>query len=100
MRPPAWGRAGVGEELKMNENTPVATASPPKPLYAFAKNSRERVQASLTTFKSRLYVDVRVYFQADDSWRPTKKGITIDVELLGELEAAVAALRKAVDDAE
>ena len=81
----------------MSESTPVVPASPPEPLYTFAKNSRERVQASLTTFKSRPYIDVRVYFQADDdSWRPTKKGITIDADLLDELEAAVRALREAV----
>ena len=85
----------------MDNNTSVATPSPAEPLYAFAKNSRERVQASLTTFKHRLYADVRVYDQTDDdSWRPTKKGITIDVELLGELQAAVAAPRKAAGDGE
>ena len=74
-------------------------ACPPVVLYSFAKNSREQVQASTTTFKGRLYADVRVYFQADDeSWCPTRKGLTLDVDLLGELEAAVAALRKAVGE--
>ena len=38
----------------------------------------------------------RIYYEAEPGvWRPTRKGLTIALDLLDELEKAVRALRKA-----
>ena len=64
-------------------------------VHTFAKNTQERVQAALTTYRGKRYADLRVYYEADGGeWRPTEKGVTIALNLLPELEVAVRALRK------
>jgi hypothetical protein len=65
-------------------------------VYRFAKNSREEVRASLTTFHGRRLADVRVYVaDADDVDHPTRKGIAVRVEDLPKLLEAVQALIEA-----
>ena len=67
------------------------------PAYTFQKNALERVEARVREYKGHDLIDIRVHFEAaDGSWRPTKKGLALSVDLLGELEKAVAALRAAV----
>ena len=66
-------------------------------LYSFQKNALERVEACVREYKGHDLIDIRVHFEAaDGSWRPTKKGLALSVDLLSELERAVAALRAAV----
>ena len=49
-----------------------------KVVHHFQKNTLERVQACITTFKGKEYADIRVHFEADaGEWKPTRKGITI-----------------------
>ena len=66
-------------------------------VYSFGKNALERVEARVREYKGHDLIDIRVHFEAaDGSWRPTKKGLALSVDLLSELERAVAALREAV----
>jgi hypothetical protein len=47
----------------------------------------------LSTYKGKTYADLRIYFRADDGeYRPTKKGITLALDLLPELGEAVTKL--------
>ena len=62
------------------------------------KRDDERVCFSVSEFKGRPYLSIRIHFRGDDdAWHPTKKGVTLSVEQLAEIEAGVAALRQAVD---
>jgi len=64
-------------------------------IHAFEKNSGEEVRVSLTTYKGRQYLDIRAYYQGDDGQRhPGKKGITLSLDLLPELETGLSKLRK------
>jgi hypothetical protein len=66
-------------------------------VFSFKKNSMEEVRASLTDYKGKTYVDLRVFYRDEDAaWKPTKKGITLAPELLPELEQAIAAFREAL----
>lgn len=66
--------------------------------FSFEKNSRERVVASLSNYRGATYLDVRVFFEADGGrYLPTKKGITLSLDCLADLERAVQALRAAVE---
>jgi hypothetical protein len=73
---------------------------PDRLVHHIDRREGERICFSISEFKGSLYLSVRVYFRADDGeWRPTKKGVTVHVEQLPELEAGVAALRGAIDEA-
>ena len=65
---------------------------------SFEKNSFEEVRISLTNFKGKDLIDLRVYYRPDDGeeMRPTKKGITISLEKFSELKNAILALEKAL----
>ena len=71
--------------------------SEPECIYKFEKNSAEEVRVSLTTYNGKDYIDIRVFYLADDGeMRPTKKGLTVSVVLLPELSTAVEKLHEAL----
>ncbi|MBW1974446.1 MAG: transcriptional coactivator p15/PC4 family protein [Deltaproteobacteria bacterium] len=75
-------------------------ATEPKVVYSFQKNALEEVRASVTTFKGKNYLDIRVYYKADDGeFKPSRKGITLATSLIDDLEEAVKKLREALDEA-
>ena len=66
-----------------------------QPVYAFEKNSREVVRASLSNWQGHDLVDLRVFArQSDGEFVPTRKGLTIARELVPELLKAVEALKR------
>lgn len=68
---------------------------------SFAKNSFEEVRISLTEFKGKELIDLRVYYQPDgeeEEMRPTKKGITISSEKFPELKKGLLALEKVLQE--
>ncbi len=58
------------------------------------KNSRERIEVRAAEYEGHPFVDTRTYWKGkdDDPWRPSKKGVTLRPELVGEL---IGLLRKA-----
>lgn len=68
-------------------------------VHSFPKNPLEEVRASLTVFKGKRYVDLRIYYKGDDEeYRPSKKGLTVALELFPELEEAVRRLKDAIEE--
>ena len=68
------------------------------PVYSFPKNSREEVRAQLSHFKGHRLADIRVWAVDDDDVDvPTKRGVSVRVEQLPELLAAVQALCEAAE---
>jgi hypothetical protein len=66
-------------------------------VYTFPRNALEEIRASLSTYKGKQYLDLRIYYKSDDGeFHPSKKGITLAPELLEELEEAVRKLREVV----
>ena len=65
------------------------------------KNSAEVVRVQLRDYQGRRYLDIRTHFWSEDGpeeeLRPTKKGISLSVEKLPELRAAIEALAAAVE---
>jgi hypothetical protein len=62
------------------------------------KNPMEKIMISISEFKKKKYVDVRVYFMDDDmEWKPTKKGVTIAPDLIDQV---IEALNKAKEEFE
>ncbi len=58
------------------------------------KNSRERIEVRAAEYEGHQYIDIRTYWRAKDDgeWKPSKKGVTLRPELVGEL---IAVLKKA-----
>lgn len=57
-------------------------------VYTFQKNSEEEVRFTLTSYKERCYLDLRLWFlpTGGGEYRPTRKGITLALEYLPELK--------------
>ncbi|HDO23246.1 MAG TPA: transcriptional coactivator p15 [Nitrospirae bacterium] len=57
------------------------------------RNPTERLRVSTESFKGRDYIDLRIYYEANDGeWKPTKKGVTIAPE---KTEDVIKLLEKA-----
>ncbi len=57
------------------------------------KNLKERMRVSIEEYRGRKFIDLRVYFEAEDGeWKPTKKGIALNKE---SIDAAIKALQEA-----
>ncbi len=66
-------------------------------VYSFPKNPLEEVRASVTVFKGKQYVDLRIYYKGDDGeYHPSKKGLTLSLDLFPELEEAMRKLHDAI----
>jgi len=64
-------------------------------VYSFKKNAEETVRVTLTEFKGYRLLDLRVYVQDEEGREvPTRKGLTLSRELVGEL---FEGLRKAIE---
>ena len=60
----------------------------------FLKNANEEVQAKIVSYKGYDLIDLRVWVQRKDGEVATRKGLTLNIELLPELKKAVLALEK------
>jgi hypothetical protein len=70
-----------------------------KVVYSFPKNPLEEVRASITVFKGKQYADLRIYYKGDDGeYHPSKKGLTLSLDLFSELEEAVRKLSEVVGE--
>ena len=62
------------------------------------RNATEVVRVSTEEFKGRKYIDIRIYFKNDEGeWKPTKKGVTIQPDRIGDL---ISLLNKAKSNAD
>lgn len=65
-------------------------------VYSFQRNPEEEVRFSFHEYKDRQYLDLRLWFQPSDGgpYRPTRKGLTLPVEYLGELQKGLGQMVK------
>jgi len=60
-------------------------------LHEFKRNAEETLRISLSTFKGRTYVDIRLFYEDTNGELATsKKGVTITPELWDEFRIGVA----------
>ena len=70
-------------------------------VHSFDRSPTEQVQVSLSKYKGKTYVDLRIYYKASDGeYRPTKKGITMSPDLLPELGEAIRKLTEKVGESD
>jgi hypothetical protein len=63
-----------------------------------SKNSRETIFLSLSEFKGRRLVDIRVHVPGEEEgeWVPTRKGVSLAVSLYPAFKQALAELEEAL----
>lgn len=67
----------------------------------FDKNSTERVEIKLTTWKCQDYIDIRVFYTSNGKdFMPSKKGITMNTEILPKLLNALQRASKILKEGE
>ncbi len=56
------------------------------------KNTRERIEVRAAEYEGHPFVDIRTYGRTgdDDTWKPSKKGVTVKPELVGQLIAVLS----------
>jgi hypothetical protein len=68
-------------------------------IHSFPKNPLEEIRVSLTVFKKKQYIDLRVYYKGDEGeYHPSKKGITISLDLFPDLVEAIEKARELVGE--
>ncbi len=71
----------------------------PQVVHSFPKNPLEEVRASVSVYKGKQYVDLRIYYKGDDGeFHPSKKGLTLSLDLFSELEEAVEKLSAVIGE--
>jgi hypothetical protein len=66
-------------------------------VHVIQKGPRVEIRVSRSTFKGKHFLDLRTFVtNRAGELVPTRKGVTVPLELLGELELAVRSLRAAV----
>jgi hypothetical protein len=67
-----------------------------KILAAIERNDTEQLQISISEYKGKSYLNMRIFYTTDEgsTWLPTKKGVTFTPEQLDLLEEAIQEARK------
>jgi hypothetical protein len=68
-------------------------------LYRFSRRPDEEVIISVNEYKSKRYLDLRIFFQPKDreEMLPTKKGISLDLAHFDALKKGILACEKRVN---
>lgn len=67
-----------------------------KILATIERSETEQLQISVSEYKGRSYLNMRIFYTTDDgaTWLPTKKGVTFTPDQLDLLEEAIQAARQ------
>lgn len=61
------------------------------------RNPTEVVRVSVSEYKGRKYVDIRIYFKnTEGEWAPTKKGVTVQPDRVEEMVALLKQAQEAL----
>ena len=72
-----------------------------KVVNTFSKNTQEEVRTQITEYKGYKLIDIRVwYVKEGEDPLPTKKGLTLNVELYPELRKAIYDLGDVLEKAD
>ncbi len=57
---------------------------------AIEKGLGDRIHVRVSQFKGRVYLDIRNFYEDDaGEWKPTRKGVSVPVELYEQLQQAI-----------
>lgn len=56
---------------------------------SFQKNSQEEFRFSITNFKGHEYADIRIFYEKDGDFFPSKKGITVSLDTWNDFKGCM-----------
>ncbi len=62
------------------------------PVASFQKNSQEEFRFNISSFRGNDYADIRIYYENDGEYLPSKKGITVAPDAWNEFRSCLDAL--------
>jgi hypothetical protein len=63
------------------------------------KGWNEKIIFGVTEFKGKSYANIRIYYEDDEGeWKPTKKGVTVNLDSFGEFKERVDELDQYLRD--
>lgn len=63
----------------------------------FEKNSREVIRLSLSEYKAKKLIDIRIwYLDKDDEYKPSKKGLSLSIDKFDELKNAILRMEQLI----
>ena len=66
------------------------TTTTEQPFVQIAKSANSCIRVEHREYKSHTFIDARQYYLGDDGdWHPTKKGVTIPTDLVGDVIEAL-----------
>ena len=70
-----------------------------KMLATIQRSETEQLQISLSTYKGKKYLNMRIFYTTDDgaTWLPTKKGVTFAPDQLDLLTEAIEEAKKELE---
>jgi len=70
-----------------------------KMLATIQRSDTEQLQISLSTYKGKKYLNMRIFYTTDDgaTWLPTKKGVTFAPDQLDLLTEAIEDAKKELE---
>jgi len=48
------------------------------------------IRVQRTEFKGKEYIDIRKFYDADGEWKPTKKGISLSIDIVSKVKEAIS----------
>lgn len=65
-------------------------------VHVIEKSRREQIRISLNEHRGYDYIDLRVFYNSGDGWRPSRKGLTMKKESFPELFRGIVELGSAI----
>ena len=67
-------------------------------LHAFRKSENEEIRISAGKYRDKHYFDIRLFFKPsenqEEDMRPTRKGVTLPIDFLSEIEKGITLTKK------
>ena len=70
-----------------------------KLVHSFSRGNGEEIQFSLRCYRGQIYADIRIWYQSknENSFLPTKKGISFKLDQLEQLRQGISNLCEAAE---
>lgn len=65
---------------------------------SFQKNSQEEFRFTITSFRGNEYADIRIYYENDGDFLPSRKGITVSPDAWNEFRSCLDKLESELKD--
>lgn len=68
--------------------------------FTIGQNSSGKRIVQISKFKGKVRIDIREYYNDDDEWKPTKKGVSLDLKQWQKLQSFTNLINEAIEELE